>query len=172
MMYQLRDKGIVSLDDYVDQYMPNFTVKSTFPSNRRITLRQLASHTSGLQREMPCYNANPYSCTEEEILANLAESYLLYRPNSMPHYSNLGVSILGRTLEKAVGVQYEDYVIGNICKPLSMNATFSLSQQQRALLAIGSTQLANGTVVPAPIVDDGWPAPSGGLLATGWCAFG
>lgn len=62
-LYRLRDLGIVNLDDPVDRYLPNvhnfihfahfqFSVRSTFQSTRPITLRNLASHTSGLQREV------------------------------------------------------------------------------------------------------------------------
>lgn len=173
MLYELRDAGIVSMDDYVDKYMTNFSVLSTFPSQRRPTLRQLASHTSGLQCEVPCYSTdnstiqrNPYTCTEAQILANLAQTYLLYPPYNTPHYSNLGISLLGRTLEKAVGQLYEDYVEQHITAPLGLDATFSLSPSQEALLAVGSYVLPNGTVAPAPIVDNGWPAPAGGLLAS------
>lgn len=173
MLYQLRDAGQVSMDDYVDKYTTNFSVKSTFGSSRRTTLRQLASHTSGLQREVPCYstdnetvNRSPFSCTEAQILSNLAQTYLLYPPCTMPHYSNLGISLLGRTLEKVVGTTYEDYVVQHICQPLGLNATFALSPAQESMLAVGTFQFPNGTGVPAPIVDNGWPAPAGGLLAT------
>ena len=52
-MYYLRDKGILNLDDPVSKYLTNFTILSPYKTTRPITLRQLASHTSGLPREVP-----------------------------------------------------------------------------------------------------------------------
>lgn len=49
---QLRDAGIVELDDPLTDYLPEFSVLDPFNTNRPITLRQLGSHTSGLQREV------------------------------------------------------------------------------------------------------------------------
>jgi CubicO group peptidase (beta-lactamase class C family) len=52
MLMQLRDNGAINLDDPVDKYMVGFSVKSPYKTKRKITLRELASHTSGLQRGM------------------------------------------------------------------------------------------------------------------------
>ena len=42
-------------------------------------------------------------------------------------YSNLGYSVLGRTLESVVGERYEDWITNNILKPLGMaNSGFDL----------------------------------------------
>jgi CubicO group peptidase (beta-lactamase class C family) len=39
------------------------------------------------------------------------------------HYSNLGYSMLGLSLERAVHMDYSKYIIENICRPLQMNNT-------------------------------------------------
>jgi CubicO group peptidase (beta-lactamase class C family) len=64
MMMQLRDKGVLNLDDPVTKYIPNFRVKVPYNTKRPITLRELASHTSGLQREVPCPYPDFSKCTE------------------------------------------------------------------------------------------------------------
>lgn len=38
-----------------------------------------------------------------------------------PAYSNLGIALIGRLLEKVVGQSYEDYVVQNILRPLNMS---------------------------------------------------
>ena len=52
MLYYMRDVNMVSLDDPITKYMPDFSVKNPFATSGVITLRNLASHTSGLQREV------------------------------------------------------------------------------------------------------------------------
>ena len=63
-------------------------------------------------------------------------------------------------------MEYEDYVMQNITQPLGMNATFFATPPVMAALAVGTMTYPNGSRGPAPIVDNGWPTPAGGLLAT------
>ena len=51
MLMQLRDAGVVGLDDPIARHLPGFKVKSPFPDATRPTFRQAASHTTGLQRD-------------------------------------------------------------------------------------------------------------------------
>jgi len=166
MLMYLRDQGLVSLDDAVVKYLPKFSVKNPYKTNRPITLRQVASHTSGVQREVPCDWYKLDVCTEDEILANLSRTYLLFPQYSTPHYSNLGISLLGRALEKVAKIPYETYVENNILKPLNMaNSTFNYDKI-KAQMATGTDVTSNGTVVPAHILDLGWGNPMGGLFST------
>src|SRR3970040_2620526 len=48
---QLRDQEKLRLDDPVEQYLPWFRIKSRFPDQPKVTIRQLLKHTSGLQSE-------------------------------------------------------------------------------------------------------------------------
>lgn len=85
----LAKDGMVSLDDPLVKYMPDFKMKyfqSTAPGYRRqraqldsssITLRTLMSHTSGLPRENPCTIWGSTQCNEEQILQMLQTQYLL-----------------------------------------------------------------------------------------------
>eukprot|EP01113_Clastostelium_recurvatum_P024136 TRINITY_DN2880_c0_g1_i1.p1 TRINITY_DN2880_c0_g1~~TRINITY_DN2880_c0_g1_i1.p1 ORF type:complete len:521 (-),score=101.55 TRINITY_DN2880_c0_g1_i1:14-1576(-) len=164
MTYQLRDNGKVSLDDPVSKYLPLFSVKETEPTSRPITLHQLASHTSGLPREVPCDWF--LSCTEDQILRNLSTMYVIHPPNTRPHYSNLGIALLGRATEKVTGGTYENYVETNILPALGMKMSGYNYTILGNYMAVGVTELANGTTVPAPPETLGWEAPAGGLLAS------
>ena len=55
-----RDRGILSLDDAINKYIPEFSLKALpFPKQKalpsEITFGQLCSHLGGLTRESPCY---------------------------------------------------------------------------------------------------------------------
>ena len=76
LAFKLRDEGVVSLDDRVVKYIPGFEMLGHASRTRgTITLRNLASHLSGLPREAP------YPCSLDEKRCNEAE---WEAPNSNP----------------------------------------------------------------------------------------
>ncbi|KAF5342267.1 hypothetical protein D9611_001309 [Ephemerocybe angulata] len=121
----LREKGALSLDDPADKYLAGFTTPDadykwadalsarapkpkdglTGPSSK-VTLRQLATHTSGLQRDYPVnylqeWPSSNWTSTPagplalEKVVADLAKNPLVNLPNSVPVYSNVGFGLLG-----------------------------------------------------------------------------
>jgi len=65
-----RDDGKVSLDDPLVSHLPGFSVLSPYRTRKSITLRQLASHTSGLPREVPypCSFSTVGACNQTKVL--------------------------------------------------------------------------------------------------------
>jgi CubicO group peptidase (beta-lactamase class C family) len=127
LLYMLRDKGVVSLDDPVAKFFPagQFGYKTPWLTSRQMTLRQLASHTSGLPREIPFVSCSTITSsttttnasssttnasstsgectpTEADYLEAVKTSWLVVPPGSRFHYSNLGFALLGRALAHAV----------------------------------------------------------------------
>ncbi|GAM20616.1 hypothetical protein SAMD00019534_037910 [Acytostelium subglobosum LB1] len=178
MMYQLRDKGVLSLDEPVNKYYPEFTIMNPFITKKDITFRQLASHQAGLPREVPCnfdMLDDPNVCGEETIMENLAKYILILPQYQTAHYSNLGLALLGRTCEKAAKQKYEDYVEEKILSPLGMDRSTYNYSAVKDNMAIGM-HLDNGTYSVANITLFGWGTPMGGLFSTGrdmakYCSF-
>eukprot|EP01102_Stenamoeba_stenopodia_P003345 TRINITY_DN1329_c0_g1_i2.p1 TRINITY_DN1329_c0_g1~~TRINITY_DN1329_c0_g1_i2.p1 ORF type:complete len:415 (+),score=57.04 TRINITY_DN1329_c0_g1_i2:106-1350(+) len=127
----------------------------------------LASHSSGLQREIPCYvKTDSPLCNETIVLERLANLYLVYPPYTRSHYSNLGISLLGRALERAVGIEYEQFVETNILPVIGMTSSgFNYTQDIIDRRAIGVIPIPGGRV-EAPFVGCGWGNPMGGLYST------
>ena len=92
--------------------------------NAGITLRQLATHTSGLPRLAPNHQAthdeaNPYA----RYTAALAEEGLRQaspKPGAGFGYSNFGYQLLGLALERAAGRAYQALLSERVLGPLSM----------------------------------------------------
>ncbi|EGG17819.1 hypothetical protein DFA_08820 [Cavenderia fasciculata] len=166
MMFQMRDRGLIqSLDDPVTDYIKEFSILDPYKQSRKITLRELSSHQSGLPRELPCAGLGS-QCTEEMILSMLSKMFLVLPQYSVTHYSNLGISMLGHALARAASQPYHTYVKKNILEPLDMhNSTFSF-KQALPTLAIGLTLLPNGSYIETPPPPIGWAGPAGGLFAT------
>lgn len=118
MLFILRDEGKLpqGLDTPVTALLPSFSIRSRFPSRRAITLRSLAMHASGLPREVPD------GATEAEILRAVSQMEVLCPMYAQTHYSNFGIALLGRALERASGgLSWEAFVASRILAPLGMN---------------------------------------------------
>lgn len=135
---QLRDKGLLDLDDPVRKYLPWFELKNPYPGTPEVTIRGIMTHTSGLPREagFPYWEEDVFP-TMDEIKTKLPEQSMIYPPGTMWKYSNLGIALLGEIIAKISGVTYEKYFEDNLLKPLGMNSTQVQIKENDPSLAIG-----------------------------------
>lgn len=117
---QLAEKNKLCIDDPVKKYLPEF------PYSAQITIKQLMTHSTGIPNPIPL---NWIHLAEEEQTFDRTKFFTQIfrkhnRLNSKPgekfSYSNLGYVLLGQLIEKVSGLKYEDYVRGNIIKPLDL----------------------------------------------------
>ncbi|MEO7410181.1 MAG: serine hydrolase domain-containing protein [Sphingomicrobium sp.] len=126
LLADMAAKGEVKLDDPVAKYLPAGALADH--GNRPITLRDLASHYSGLPR-LPANlsfkdMSDPYSDYDEASLLAFLKSWKPDRmPGAMFEYSNFGAGLLGYALGRAGGKPYTQLVEARILKPLRMTAT-------------------------------------------------
>jgi D-alanyl-D-alanine-carboxypeptidase/D-alanyl-D-alanine-endopeptidase len=142
LLADLAEHKLVGLDDPVEKYLPP-TVKVPARGDKKITLRHLASHTSGLPRMPSNFEPkdpnNPYADYDAARLYAFLSGCKLERDiGSRYEYSNLGAGLLGHTLSRAAGEPYEQLIVNRICRPLGMNDTaITLSDDLRKRLAQG-----------------------------------
>jgi CubicO group peptidase (beta-lactamase class C family) len=157
MLMQLAERGLVNLNDPLFKYLPEY--KPKYSTNvGPTTLRQLVTHTSGLQVDAGQafwhYFSNfqyvvskaqekiVWGITKDDLLSSLDKIEIEYTPNLYPHYSNLGYQLLGITLERVVREPFETYIQSNILDPLEMkNSGFILDARQQTRFAVGYTYL-------------------------------
>jgi len=107
-------------------------------------------------------------------LEQLSRFDLLYSPFSSAHYSNFGLALLGRSLERAWGQPYEEYMVNKILTPLNMTSTgFNYTQSVVDNMATGYVveTLANGSYITVATprynrMNWGWGTPAGGMFTT------
>ncbi len=150
VLMDMVQKGEVALTDSVAKYLPS-SVKVPERNNKKITLQDLSTQSSGLPR-MPTNFApndplNPYADYTPEQLYQFLSGYQLTRDiGAQYEYSNLGVGLLGHALTRRAGVDDESMVRSRILDPLEMNHTrVTLTPEMKARLALGHAGL---TVVP------------------------
>jgi CubicO group peptidase (beta-lactamase class C family) len=135
----LAEEGKLALRDPVDLYLPEFhdlrvgttvgpdAARLGIP-NHAITIRDLLTHTAGIQDYpgppgMPDY-AQTMSVPLDEVVKALAKRPLLFQPGTQWSYSSPGIEILGRIIEVCSGEKYVDYITEHVLRPLGMKDSF------------------------------------------------
>ncbi len=127
---QLRDRGLLKLDDSIIKYLPELkAVHNSFGDMNDITIRQLLNHTAGFRNPtFPYKNSKDWQPFEpqdfSQIVAMLPFTEILFKPGSKYSYSNLGIVFLGQIIQRLTLDDYEVYVDKNILKPLEMYRSY------------------------------------------------
>ena len=115
----LQDEGKLTLDDRVAKYVPGITGGDT------ITIRQLLSHTSGLQDYWPqdySFAAMATPVTPQQIVDRWAKKPLDFAPGTQWQYSNTGYVVAGMIVERVSGQPLLAFLQSHILKPLGIHA--------------------------------------------------
>jgi beta-lactamase class C len=133
----------------------------------RITLKMLATHTSGLPRTPPNQRRGPDGNVTGYTVADLVAFLERFRPRYPPGthyaYSNIGFGLLGFVLGHAAGTSWAALVARDVTGPLGMADTVvSPSGGQLARTATGYRQ----TRPVAPLVTPSFLGGGGALRST------
>jgi CubicO group peptidase (beta-lactamase class C family) len=155
---QLADDGLLNIDQPLQRYLPEFSIKSRFPDAAPITPRSLLTHHSGLPSDLlkGMWSRSPVSLAEEMSL--LRDEHAANPPNYVFAYSNVGMTLLGHALERIVDRDFASHMGISLFLPLRMtNSSFSPKIDRSSL---GSKAYrANEEAVEPPLRD----IPAGGL---------
>jgi D-alanyl-D-alanine carboxypeptidase len=148
VVLQLVGEGRMTLDDRIGRWFPGI-----LGDRRRITVRQLLNHTSGL----PDFAVSE---TVKEATTDINQSPLIFRPGTAQSYANMNYTLLGLIVEAVTDHGLAQEVHDRIFEPLALD------------------DAGYGTVAPAERVErlPGWlgaPQPqtgpitgAGGITAT------
>ncbi|MEA2336910.1 MAG: hypothetical protein QOE82_917 [Thermoanaerobaculia bacterium] len=167
LLADMAQRGEVALTDPVSKYLPP-NVKVPERGGKKITLIDLATHTSGLPRMPTNFHpkdaANPYAdFTVAQLYEFLATVELTRDIGSKYEYSNLGGGLLGHALARRAGTDYETLVRTRILEPLAMKSTaITLSKSMKERLATGH----DGALQPVSNWDIPTLAGAGALRST------
>ncbi|WP_417484201.1 serine hydrolase domain-containing protein [Maricaulis salignorans] len=191
----LVESGDIALDDPVSDYIPAFAdtrvatslepdADGHFPTEplaRPITIHHLLTHTGGVGYIFDNDTALGHEYIEHtlyqgtgdlaEKIDELAALPLYAQPGAhwIYSYSN---DILGRVVEVASGLPFEDFLRTRIFEPLGMHDTsFFVTDEQRAAAATLYVHDADGRIQPAfseanPEYVPSWASGGGGLIST------
>jgi len=169
---QLRDRGVLSLDDPITRYVPELArVHNPFGDTGAITIRQLMSHSAGFRNGTWPWRSQDWQPFEPpgwaQLEAMLPYTEVLFRPGTRFSYSNPGIVYLGQVIERLSGEDFEVYIDKNILRPLGMHESY-FDRTPPFLLPHRSHSyyIRGGRRVAAPFdVDTGVTVSNGGLNA-------
>ncbi len=169
---QLRDRGLLNLDDPIIKYIPELKdVYNPHGQMTEITLRHLLSHSAGFRGPTWPWKDKPWQPHEplhwEQLVAMFPYTEILFKPGAKFSYSNLGIIFLGRVIELLTTDDYEVYIDKNIFKPLEMyRSYFDTTPYHLLKYKCQSYFLQDGKLTPAiPDVNTGITVSNGGLNA-------
>jgi D-alanyl-D-alanine carboxypeptidase len=165
---QLRDEGLLQLDDPVEKHLDWFALQNPFDDAPVVTIRHLLTHAAGLPREaaFPYWSDRNFP-TVDEIRAALPTQSLALMPGTQWKYSNLGLALAGEIVEVVSGTAYADYIQTNILDPLEMAATYVQVPVDAPNSATGyGTRQPGGSRAVVPFTDCKGITPAANMAST------
>lgn len=169
LVMQLVDEGLVDLDAPVRRYLSGFALKDPSAA-REITVRQLLTHTSGIQGDY----FDGFGRGDEAIeryVDSLAGIDLIHRPGQMWSYCNSAFVVAGRLVEVLRDTPYHQLIRERIGAPLGLaKTTVLLGEMLRHRSAVGHVLGPDQRPVVPPVVAMEYAQAPAGSLTTGTAA--
>ncbi|HXT48339.1 MAG TPA: M15 family metallopeptidase, partial [Gemmatimonadaceae bacterium] len=147
-------------DAPITRYIPGFEPHNPFESP--ITLRQLASHSSGLVREAPV--GSRFDTTARSLAAtvmSLDSTTLVFAPGTRVKYSDAGVATMEYVVERASREPFATYMMRHVLAPLAINeSAFELTPALESRAAQGYQWTYDGRRDLVPRATHGGPGIS------------
>ena len=167
-MGKLMEAGKLDLDTPVQEYVSYFD-----PGKPKISIRQLASHTSGIRNYQPCFCFPAHEGLNNDQFGSIAESIavfgndkLLFEPGSDFSYATYNYTLISGAMEEITGMPFLDYMKSTVFQPLAMNQTmgdWALREiKDRAVFY----DVKNGKYKKAYAVNSSNKWAGGGMLST------
>ncbi|TRX01926.1 serine hydrolase [Flavobacterium gawalongense] len=127
----LEKEGKLSLDDDIRKYIPEVP-----DFGKTITLRHLATHTSGLRDQWSLLNLAGWRyddvITKEHILKIISkQKELNFNPGEEFLYCNTGFTLLAEVVARVSGKTFSEFTEANIFKPLKMSRTLFYDDHEK-----------------------------------------
>ncbi|MFB9830646.1 serine hydrolase domain-containing protein [Actinoallomurus acaciae] len=129
VVLQLVGEHRVALDAPVERYLPG-VVRGSGNDGRRITVRELLQHTSGLPDYLTYYTpqdvlADRFAHHDREEMLRIALAHPpLFAPGTKWSYSNTNYLLASMLIEKVTGHPYATEIERRVLGPLGLRSTF------------------------------------------------
>ena len=161
---QLVEQGRVSLDDDIGKWVPQFDTHG-----RRITLRRLLDHTSGIRSYTEIAAARailPLTLPRDTLLRVVEAAGYDFEPGEEQIYNNSAFFLMGLVVEKASGMPYAQYVEEKLMRPAGMrDAHYCSESAVRPNKTSGYDWDGKAMIQKRPL-SHLWPYAAGSLCST------
>lgn len=162
---QLVERGLVSLEDPIQRFVPSFPRKP----QGEIRIRHLLTHTSGIRHyKGDEFGLNDFYPTLDKAFAVFRDDPLEFAPGEKYLYSTYGYNLLAGVVEAVSGRSFEDYLKVNVFAPAAMTTTYLEHPQE--IVRYRSRQYVRGPSplmwLNAPYADLSVKWAGGGIIST------
>ena len=136
----LVERGLLSLDDPVSRYLPEFatlwvldsdtdSLKTLRKARNTLTVRMCLNHTGGfpfdISAKNPAVRGGGWSggCPLRQTATVAAASPIAFEPGTAMSYSNAGIDIAAAVVEVVTGMKWEKFLQKEVLDPLGMKST-------------------------------------------------
>jgi CubicO group peptidase (beta-lactamase class C family) len=116
---QLVEAGEVDLETPMAMYLPEFGTNG----KERVTIRQLMTHTSGMDLTSNSTEVTGANLTAREHIRNALEAQLAWQPDTWFEYNSPSYWVLAEMITQLTGLHYTDHLMQRITGPLQMHDT-------------------------------------------------
>ncbi len=115
---KLMEEGKLSIEDSVHKFFPDAP-----EAWRPIKIKNLMSHTSGLQREGPAYD-NFKIQPDIDVIKSAYNLPLVFKTGEKYQYCNLAYFMSAEIIKQVSGMPWQDYIHSTLFIPAGMNNTY------------------------------------------------
>ncbi len=157
---QLVEQGLLSLDDNLSKYYPDF------PNTNLITVKMLLTHNSGVSNDCEDVFSSNRKMHRDSVVHYVLNKPLLFEPGTQTAYSNEGYYLLTTLVEKASGIRFSTYMQKYIFDKTNM-LNSGISNNDSVILKMAKPYyMVDGAYVQNPYVNWDYNIGLDGVYAT------
>lgn len=178
VILQLVAERRLSLDDAVEKHLPGL-VRGNGHDGRRVTVRQLLQHTSGIANYTDIIAASIFATEEsylqrrfehfeaDELVAAAMQMRPRFEPGTSWSYSNTNYALAGMIIKKVTGRTWDREVTDRIIEPLGLeNTTAGNGPHLPEPHARGYHEFTPDHLVDTTVFDPSWGGAAGDVIST------
>jgi CubicO group peptidase (beta-lactamase class C family) len=162
---RLVERGELSLDDPLTDYLPDYPVQG-----HTVTIRHLLNHTSGIQSYTSLgedfWDIARLDLTEDELIDLFADLEFDFEPGADYDYNNSAYYLLGVILGKVSGTPYSQYIEASLLEPLGLDRTLYCDTRRIIEDRARGYEYDDGELRNADFISMANPGAAGALCST------
>jgi CubicO group peptidase (beta-lactamase class C family) len=165
LLMTLADEGRIDVEAPIATYVPELVLADQ-AARDTITVRHLLTHMAGFYGDRFDAHGNGDDALERAVAA-FADLPQQTAPGEVWTYCNAGIDLLGRAIERIVGIPFEAAMRQRVFEPLGLERSTYFARE--AILHSAAAGHADGEGAPAVTVSP-WPVPrrtnpAGGVIS-------
>jgi CubicO group peptidase (beta-lactamase class C family) len=135
---KLIEQGKIDPNADIRNYIPDFSIRNLYDGEVPVTVNHLLTHSAGLMIDYYARFKGEKKYSNADLLSQLRNEYLCFRPGSAYKYSNIGYRLLSMIIEQVTGQRFEDYLEREVFQPLGLNkSTFDYTDDMALHMSKG-----------------------------------